>query len=71
MKPDALALFQAIAAGMHPRDAGARLGIHPNRVYSLCEKWADRGWLDCGVSLTLGWLTPEGKAKALELNSSR
>lgn len=64
MKPDALALLLAVAAGERPRDAGERLGIHPKRVAPLCERWAAKGWYDYGVNATLGWLTEAGRAEA-------
>jgi hypothetical protein len=61
MKPDALALFRAIATGETPRDAGERLGIHPKRVAALCEKWTSKGHYEYGVTMDLGWLTATGR----------
>jgi len=55
-KPDELALWEAVISGETPRDAGARLGIHPKRVARLCEKWSRRGDYDYGVSVDLGWV---------------
>ena len=57
-KPDEVALWAAVLAGERPRDAGARLGIHPKRVRGLCEKWASAGIYDYGVSADLGWPEP-------------
>ena len=55
VKPDELALWEAVMAGEFPRDAGRRLGIPPKRVIRLCEKWTDRGDYDYGTSVDLGW----------------
>ena len=30
-------------------------------AYSACERTADRGLIECGVSLRTGWLTETGK----------
>ena len=35
--------------------------LHYKRAWYLLEKWSDKGWYDYGVTLDLGWLTPEGK----------
>lgn len=56
IKDDERALWAALLAGEQPRTAGHRLGIHPNRVRYLCEKWARRGIYDYGVSHDLGWV---------------
>lgn len=56
MKPDEQRLWDAVVAGERPRDAGARLGIHPQRVIYLCEKWARKRIYDYGVSADLGWV---------------
>ena len=34
--------------------------IHYKRAWYLLEKWSQKGWYDYGVSLDLGWITPEG-----------
>lgn len=47
---------------MTPREAGAALGIPPNRVRYYCEKWARRGEYDWGVCVDTGW--PTGKIGA-------
>ena len=55
-KPDELALWQALEQGEWPRDAGHRLGIPPNRVEYLCNKWARQRIYDYGVVHDLGWI---------------
>ena len=57
MKPDELALWEALLAGESPRDAGERLGVPPKRVLYLCHKWADQGDYDYGVAADLGWVS--------------
>lgn len=56
VKPDELALWEAVVSGESPRLAGERLGIHPKRVVSLCEKWSRKGDYDYGTSPDLGWV---------------
>ncbi len=74
MKPDARELLTAIASGERPREAGERIGIHPNRVAALCQKWTRRGYYDYGVSLDMGFITEKGRelvrswSKSLEKN---
>jgi len=34
--------------------------IHYKRAWYLLEKWTCRGWYEYGVTLDLGWMTPEG-----------
>ena len=34
--------------------------IHYKRAWYLLEKWSQKDWYDYGVSLDLGWITPEG-----------
>ena len=65
IKPDDRAALEALAkAG--PYQGGVamralcRAGTHPKRQHRLAEKWDDRGWWDCGMTLRSGWLTPEG-----------
>ena len=55
-KPDELALWAALEAGEKPREAGTRLGIAPNRVEYLCNKWARQRIYDYGVVHDLGWI---------------
>lgn len=57
-RPDEIALWFLVVNGERPRDAGARLGIHPKRVRGLCEKWASAGIYDYGVCADLGWVEP-------------
>ncbi|MCM3131874.1 hypothetical protein M3629_03710 [Paenibacillus polysaccharolyticus] len=41
--------------------------INHKRAYTLLEKWSRKGWYEYGVSVRVGWLQPEGIAKAKEL----
>ena len=41
--------------------------IQHKRAFSLLNKWCKKGWYDYGVVLDLGWLTSEGKQKAVEI----
>lgn len=43
-----------------PRSIGRVMGIPPKRVVALCEKWANKGWYEYGVSVDTGWLTEAG-----------
>jgi len=43
------------------RDLGLELGLHWKRTAYLCEKWTRKGWWEYGVSVDLGWFTPEGR----------
>lgn len=36
------------------------LGMNENRAAYICQKWADKGWYDYGVSVLAGWLTDKG-----------
>lgn len=56
VRSDEIALWAALEAGEWPRDAGPRLGIPPNRVRYLCEKWARQGKYEWGTYVTLGWI---------------
>ena len=59
-RPDELALFAVLRplAGALPAMVEAeRIGIHPLRAQRILEKWDDRGWLDCGVSIRAPWWT--------------
>jgi hypothetical protein len=73
MKPDERALIAALldscggkayAPGAALADEiGGRLGIHPNRVHALLEKWEKLGLWDSGVTTRSGWFTPAGIAE--------
>lgn len=63
-KPDEVALWAALEQGEWPRYAGQRLGIPRKRVDYLCEKWADKGIYDYGVTCDLGWPDPDGAPEA-------
>ena len=54
-KPDEIALWEMVMSGEWARDAGKALGIHPKRVWRLCEKWSDKGIYEYGTSADLGW----------------
>ena len=41
--------------------------IHHKRAWYLLEKWSGRGWYEYGVTLDLGWITPEGWAHQVEV----
>lgn len=78
MKPDEAAFLKELAAS-RPRptreapfatDIGVRLGLHPKRAHYLLEKWLDKGWWECGVSVRSGWLTGEGLARAAEVGAT-
>jgi len=47
-----------------PRDVAKRLGMNENRAWYILEKWANKGWLEYGVSPFYGWLTDKGKEVA-------
>jgi len=58
IREDERALWEAFgpdAPHRWPRDAAAALGIDRNRMVYLCNKWADQGRYDWGVSCDLGW----------------
>ncbi len=71
MKPDEVALWEALLAGERPRYAGQRLGMAPRRVEYLCLKWARQGKYDYGVVHDLGWLNPEPDVEGSERAPSR
>lgn len=58
-RADEVALWAAFGVSGEPhrwpRDAAAALGIPPERVEYLCEKWAARGVYDYGTTPALGW----------------
>ncbi len=49
------------------RDVISELGMNTNRGCYICQKWAERGWYDYGVSVDLGWLTDAGRRMAAVL----
>jgi hypothetical protein len=59
VKPDELALWEALLAGESPRDAAVRLGIPEKRKMYLCEKWSTKGVYEYGVTADLGWRVRE------------
>jgi hypothetical protein len=69
MKPDARELFLFIADGGNGLKFAEQYPdrIHMNRIVSLCYRWADRGWIDFGVTARTGWITDKGLEKAKEL----
>jgi hypothetical protein len=67
MRPDERKLLLWVFAGNWPRDCP---DIHPNRIAYLCDKWSRKGWYEYGVTVDLGWLLPDGKAKAQQLSTT-
>ena len=70
MKEEEQLLLIAISRkSMTPRDIIPifKGKISHKRVNYLLEKWAKKGWYDYGVTLDLGWLTPEGITRANKL----
>ena len=49
-------------AGKSPRDIinEETFPLHYKRAWYLFDKWSDKGWYDYGVTLDLGWITPQG-----------
>lgn len=39
----------------------AELGMHPNRLHYILEKWTGNGTWNYGVSARCGWFEPEGE----------
>lgn len=74
MKPDELIFLRECQKTVHrivggewikgeaPMDVYERLGMNRKRAEYLCQKWVDKGWMECGVSARTGWLTDEGMA---------
>ena len=56
VRQDEVDLWSALEAGEKPRHAGERLGVPPNRVRYLCEKWARQHRYNWGVVVDLGWI---------------
>lgn len=42
-----------------PNEIAEILGMPPNRMYYLLEKWVDKDWWEYGVSLRCGWFTED------------
>ena len=64
MKADEQRLLLRLLSGTVPR---GMTGIHPKRLAYLCGKFVERDWYAYGVTLDLGWLTPEGRDVAEQL----
>ncbi len=45
---------------VYVRDLVTELGMNEKRAAYILEKWYDKGWYECGVSIMAGWLTEEG-----------
>lgn len=45
--------------------------MHHKRAWYLLSKWGSKRWYEWGVTMDLGWLTPEGKNKAEEIIKSQ
>lgn len=54
-RDDERMLWAAVQAGGKPRYAGFDLGIPPDRIVYLCEKWSRQGKYEYGTSIDLGW----------------
>lgn len=81
MKPDEIQLLIALlehqGGAYNPNQATARdlinnapFPIHYKRCWYLLGKWTKKGWYDYGVTLDLGWLTPQGVAVAQTQSST-
>lgn len=63
MKEDEMQLLSEIQArlqcGEKPyiREVVASIGLNEKRAAYICQKWAEKGWYDYGVSVLAGWLT--------------
>lgn len=68
-RPDEIALYAVLRkahSGPHSKLGavfadviGAELGIHPNRVQAILEKWTSNGLWSYGVSARSGWFEPD------------
>lgn len=60
IKPDEIEFMDLVHQNEFkvPRDLWDLL---TKRQYYLLEKWDDKGYWDCGVSVRSGWATDEGK----------
>lgn len=55
--------------GVYVRDIIGRIGINHKRCWYLLDKWSKKGLYEWGVTIDLGWLTPEGKEFANTLRA--
>ncbi len=64
-KPDELKLIELLKANSHPYDAltayklSKVLKMPEKRLYSILEKWVNKGLFEYGVTLRTGWVTPK------------
>ncbi len=59
IKRDEQKLFKLVEhTGKWPRAIAKAIGMHPKRCRYICDKWADKGIYEYGVSVEMGWLTP-------------
>lgn len=49
------------------RDLIPTSGIHHKRCWGWLLKWARRDWYQWGVTMDLGWLTPQGRKIAASM----
>lgn len=56
--------------GISPREIINEEGfyMHYKRAWRILEKWSGKDWYEWGVTMDLGWLTPNGMEKAKELS---
>lgn len=70
MKPDEYRLLKAFqqchVVGMSSRltlrELAQSFGMNHKRAAYIAQKWADKGWYNYGVNISLGWLEPAGLA---------
>jgi len=70
MKPDEkefLKELQRRRIGEYTLQISERLGIPYKRAKYICLKWVGKNWYNYGVAWEFGWLTREGRSRALEL----
>ncbi len=59
-RPDEVELWRLLEEeDLRPRYGAERIGMDPNRLRYLCEKWAGKGIYDYGVACDLGWKLDE------------
>lgn len=58
--------------GCWPRDIinQENFYMHYKRAWYLLEKWSRKGWYEWGVTMDLGWITPEGIEEAKKVKAS-
>ena len=66
MKPDKQVLAILMISGHKPRDIETMDVMHINRLYSIIYKWADKGWVEWGMSARYAWVTQEGIVALME-----